>query len=355
MLNLKISKLRFCFSVVAFNLILAPLTAISSTLASNLFNENKTLSKLEYQEASRFTHLKWSADQSLINNIEILPILNFSGIPIEQRIEKANYYTHGKIPSEVNNLFINLIDSSHYFNSIKTSANTNTNHQSDYQFQLQINQYQLPFKYAPDDNWWTKIHDDVDRWLLPANNAKISLTLKITGNKMQTPSWSRTIESTVSACELNKLSQPMALQGNNKIITEYSLTTTGQAFISASNFLILQAIHHLNKNNNLAHVSNISNNEIFITSDKHEFSIGQNLNLFHNNEYSGQSVLPAGKVQIIKTYQNQAVAYPVNLRVDQIKEGDWVEASQVASFTPPESVFTSVKTCSYAEVIDITI
>jgi hypothetical protein len=343
------SKCHFIFSIIIVNLIIAPLAhsepSSKPTMKEGLFEENKTISKLAYQSASKFTHLQWFKEQNSLNTITLLPIINFSGIPIEELLEKSNYFTHDKKPSVINRLFEDLIYSSHYFEDNRVVKNTHKIAKSDYQFQLQINQYQPPIKDTSDDSWWNK-KNNADRSLQSSVEAKISLTLKIKGYKKQLTPWSRTIETQLSICDVNRFSQPMSEYSHrNNRISKYSSSTMGQVFISASNFLILQAIHHLNKYNTLAHVASKFDNEILIVSEQHQFSIGQELYLYYNNEYSSQSVLPAGKVQIIKTYQNQAVAYPVDLNFNKIKEGDWIEVSQVKKFITPQSNFTHKKVC----------
>ena len=318
----------------------------SENIVSSRFESNNSVSKLEYQSASVFSHLKWSPGRNNPVKIEVLPIVNFSGIPIEQREEKSDYFNHGKIPQSVNHLFSDLVSASRYF----TSNDAN----SDYRFQLTINRYRLPYDYAPDDLWWKKLNTEVDRWLVTPKSARISLSLKITGKQRHIAAWSRTIETSLAFCDLNAQTQPLTSFNNkDQIVREYVKTTPGQAFIAASNFLILQGIHYINQKRGLAQVAGKFENELLLVSNDDSFVVGEILGLYHKNEYSTQSALPAGQVQIIKTFENQAIAYPIDIRADQIKQGDWVEVSTTHPYVVPKSVFSPKNQCAQVSVAEL--
>jgi len=335
--------LKFFILAVLISIISFPLSSLSS--ASSQLGLDDSTTKLEYQAASLYSYLSWYAFKGNRVAIKIMPIANYSGIPFEQREENATYYEHGKIPLAVNALFADLVQSSRILNVDKLD--------SDFKFLLTINQYQLPFDYAPDDIWWKELNDDVDRWMVAAKKTKVSLTLKIVGDNRQIQPWSRSIETTLAQCDVNSLSQPLTATNNqNQVLLEYGRSTPGQAFIAASNFLILQAIHHLNNQHGQAQVVHKSENELLLRAKNDSFVIGEKLGLYHQNQYSSQSLLPAGQVQIIKTFQNQAVAYPVNLRIDQIREGDWVELSTHYPITLPKPKFVSKNQCAQVIVAE---
>lgn len=325
-------------------LILISLFSVNSS-SKNGFEANSRISKLEYQIASMFTHLKWSQAHSKPVKIKILPIKNFSGIPMELRKEKSDYFNHGKIPLSANQLFSDLVNASRYLSS--TDAN------SDYQLQLSINRYQLPHDYAPDDLWWKELQDDVDRWLVTPNHSHVSLTLEVISHQHVTTTWSHTIGISLSNCDINSQSQPLITLNNDPTIRGFVETAPGQAFIAASNFLILQSIYHISRKDGFARVASKSENELLLLSDNQSFSPGEELALFQNNRYPTPSSLPIGRVQIIKTYQNQAVAYPINLRADQIKPGDWVEMKSSIPYPEPKSIFIPKNTCAQVSVAEL--
>ena len=94
-------------------------------------------------------------------------------------------------------------------------------------------------------------------------------------------------------------------------------------------------------------------NELFLKADNNYFIIGETVNLYHNDSYEMQRALPAGQVKIIKAYQNQAVAYPVTLRGDQIREGDWVEVGHLTIPNKPASYFTARNQCAAVSIANL--
>lgn len=329
----------------------ALLISTSPLIAADLFEIESSPSRLEYRAAANYTYLKWLPQRQSSVNINLLPIQNYSGIPTQERDEKSDYYYHGKIPQDTQNLFADLISASRYFNPVESNTKARKTTAYDYQFQLTIERYQLPFDYAPNDVWWKELNADVDRWFVSPKNANIKLSLKVNSGKKYISSWSQSIETTLSNCDLNLQTQPLtAKENSNNVITEYAQTTLGQAFISASNYLILQAIHHISQQRRLAKVITNEHNELFIKSEDSTFKIGEKLELYYNSNDGIQSALPAGEIEVIKTYKNQAVAYPVDLRTDQIKPGDWIEVSEIHPYQSPKFSFTEKNNCAQVTI-----
>ena len=106
---------------------------------------------LQYQQAANYTHLKWQNQIRPKVNLTLLPIKNYSGIPMEFRQESADYFYHGKLPGVLNDIVADAFRASRYFAINQDRA--------DYRIELILDEYQLPFTYAPDDTWWQKLHD----------------------------------------------------------------------------------------------------------------------------------------------------------------------------------------------------
>ncbi|MCF6194056.1 MAG: hypothetical protein L3J46_06965, partial [Kangiellaceae bacterium] len=123
------------------------------------------------------------------------------------------------------------------------------------------------------------------------------------------PTWQRDISGSISECELNKAPQSLAYPLEQKSeLNRYAHSSIGQSFIAAGNFLILQAIHHVQANGVMARVDKVNQNDLLLVADNNSFNIGEKLALYHNNFYSNQTRLPVGSVQVIKTFENQALA-----------------------------------------------
>lgn len=317
---------------------------IGSLKASSLNEAISSVSELRYQSAAAYSHLKWQQLPQSPISVELRPIQNYSGIPLEQRDENSDYFNHGKIPQAINPLFSDLLNASRYFDSNMTYLGGS---HSDYRLQLSIDSYQLPFKYEPDDIWWKELNADLDRWFASPKNARIKLSLSITSGSKHISNWMRSIEMTMDPCDLNSTPQPLtSAQNDNQTIRHYVQTTPGQAFVAASNYLILQAIDYINQKQGFARVVKKEQNEIFLKSNDSSFVLGETLGLYYQRDGQVQSILPVGRVQIIKTYNHQAVAYPVDIRADQIKAGDWVEVSERHAYIKPKSVFEAKNQCA---------
>ena len=100
----------------------------------------------------------------------------------------------------------------------------------------------------------------------------------------------------------------------------------------------------------MAKVIRNDQNEIFIQSDTGSFSSGERLNLYFQQTTEALSALPAGQLQVIKSFENQAIAYPINLRIDQIKAGDWVELGETYPYVNPKPVFSAKNQCASVSV-----
>ena len=74
--------------------------------------------------------------------------------------------------------------------------------------------------------------------------------------------------------------------------------------------------------------------------------------MYYQNDYPNQSDLPAGKIQVIKAYSNQAVAYPISLRADQIKTGDWIKLTNYLPVQLPSSKFIPKNQCADIEIAE---
>jgi len=320
--------------------------------AEDSYQMEVTPSQFKHQQAANFTNMHWLEQPQSAINIQLLPLKNFSGIPMQKRIEKSDYYYHGKIPLDIQSLFSDLVIASRYFNPVNLESIRESSI-FDYQFQLIIERYQLPFEYAPDDILWKELKADVDRWHVEPKSASVKLSLKITSGQRHLSPWFQSITMTLSDCDLNQQPQALTYKENaNNIIREYAKTSPGQTFIAASNYLILQAIQHISQQHRMAKVISNNHNELFIKSKDSSFKIGEQLALYYKSTGETQSALPVGNIEIIKTYKTQAVAYPIDIRVDQIKPGDWVQISETHPYQAPEFSFEKKNSCSQIAMIE---
>ena len=303
-------------------------------------------SALENQQAADFTHIKWPSNNKSSVKILLHPIVNRSGIPLTNDKEKSENFNHSKIPLSIAPLFNGMINSSQYF--------TSSEQQSDYQLELTIDKYQLPYDYSPDDNWWQRLTGKFDRLFSSAENARVSLSLRISSNKKYIPTWQSNISVSISQCELNKSPQNLAYDKEQQAeLGNYLRSAMGQSFVAAGNFLILQAIHYVNNNGAMARVDKVNQNDLLIVAKNNSFDVGEKLALYHNNSYSNQTRLPVGSVQVIKTFENQALAYPVNLSIGSIMEGDWVKVNNTETYPTPGSLFDPVTQCGLTQTDSI--
>jgi len=323
-----------CYLFFNFGLTAAP-------LSSQTFNSN-----IQYQNAAKYTVLDWQNSLHSPTLVNVSPIINYSGIPINSKEQTADYYEHGNLPNNIGSLFSSLVQSSRYLSP--------TYETSDIKLELVINSYSHPFKYAPDDHWYKALRDEVNRWAITKKHASVSLSLKLSSKSQRIKPWIRTVETTLSHCDLNANTQPLTEANyHDKTLEAYSESIIGQTFVAASNYLLIQAVQFLNERKRLATVETRYQNELLLTSQTDEFTIGEHYDLYFNDSYSSLPRLPAGKVQVVKTFGNHAVAYPVDLRMDHIKTGDSVELGHARPLMQPKSRFTPKNKCATVSVAEI--
>ncbi len=309
------------------------------------FASSSTNNKISYQKAASYTHLLWNNTNQHPIKINLLAIQNFSGIPIEKRSENTEYFNHGKIPVEIDLLSSSLLQSSHQF-QLKNGMPV------DYQFQFALEQYQHPFQYAPDDNIWQEYKDEVDRWLVSGISSQVKLTLTITSVNKPMPPWSKSVLSQLSQCDLNLSPQPLLpYASNNKNLSQYVKAMPAQAFIAANNYLILEALKYLRSKNEFATIKKINEGEFFIKSLKTHFNLGDNLSI-HQENNGKISSFPIGLVEIVKTFENQATAYPLNFKPSQVRVGDRVAMNHNHRFNKPNYLLNLKNSCGMVKVID---
>ncbi|MET1254806.1 hypothetical protein [Aliikangiella maris] len=299
--------------------------------------------RLEFQKAAAFTHLQWPNIASSPISIKLNPLINYSGIPMEERQEKAEYYYHGKLPMAMNRIVRDAFRSTHLFNPDISEA--------DYEVALIINRYQLPFKFAPDDIWWQKLHDETDRFLQSPPPSLVELSIKLSSGKKPIKSWISTVEIILSNCDLNATPQPSTVHLNqDPTVSSYLSTTPGQSFLAATNYLLLRLMERLQQEPLLGQIDKIVEQEIYLHSEQANFIQGNRLNVFYNHPQTGKASLPSGQIKVVKAMQNRAIAYPVSLRTDHLKPGDWIEIFGQQVFTHPKSQFTPANHCAEVDI-----
>ena len=322
-----------------FLLIILIITSQSTTASSSDQNE------ISYQEAASYTHLLWNNINQQPININLLPIQNFSGIPIEKRSENTEYFNHGKIPIEIDLLSRSLLQSSYQLQLKSKMA-------GDYQFQFSLEKYQHPLQYAPDDNIWQEYKDEVDRWLDSGVSSQVKLTLKITSVNKPTRPWSKSVLTQLTQCDLNLSPQPLLpFASNNKNLSQYVKSMPAQAFIAANNYLILEALRYLRGRNDFASIEKINGGEFFVKSVGTHFNQGEILSI-HQENNGKISTFPIGLVEIVKTFKSQATAYPLNFKPSQVRVGDRVALNSPERFKQPEYLLKSKNPCGMVQVID---
>ena len=305
----------------------------------NLLKQSKR--KFEYGEAARYTHLKWSERMNKFS-VGIMPIKNYSGIPIEERDESADYYDHGKLPAAINHLFYDLLTTSRQFEL--------NQRQPDYWLQLSIEEYRLPFPYASNDEWWQTPSDTLDRAFTSAKPAQVKLSLKMIAGGRPLKQWKDAASMTISNCDLNTTPQALSSMNNqNQTIKDYLTTTPGQAFLSASNFLIMQATKRLTEEGDYAYVEKIIGDEIHLRRDNSHFKVGETLLVHFTDQSPDYSPFNKKQIKVIKATSGFAIAYPLNIRADHLNKGDFVKTNSHHSFESPGFRFNSTGQC--AEVI----
>jgi len=323
-------------------LVLSGLSFISTNISANDTQMDIPTSSLEYQSASKYSHLKWHSGLDTPIKVNILPVQNYSGIPIKTKQQDANNFDYSEIPASIELLFLDLTKASRYLEIDQEN--------SDFYFQLSIEEYKLPYDFKPEDGWIDELNGKIDRWLISPKSSSVKLSLRITGKQPVKP-WVHTISAALDTCDLNSIPQPLTSTNNsNQVLTSYLHTSIGQSFVAASNYLILQGIKHIKQKHTLAQVTDKYDNELILTAKNGLFTIGEKLNVYYQNNYPNQFDLPAGEVQIVKAYSNQAVAYPTSLRSDQIKKGDWVKLNKTTPIQRPSSKFIPKNQCAEVEV-----
>lgn len=297
---------------------------------------------LQYQQAANYTHLKWQNQTRPKVKVALSQLKNYSGIPMEYREEAAEYFYHGKLPGVLNSIVADAFRASRYFAVNQSHA--------DYRIELILDEYRLPFAYAPDDTWWQKLHDQADRWLQTPPSTHVKLTMKLLSADKKIKTWMDSVEIELSNCDLNLFPQPATqINNRNQMTRNYLSTTPGQSFLAATNFLILKAIQRLHQQAPLATVESRFGSEIALYSENANFTVGDILNVYPNHPQKGKSAVSAGQIKIISSNQNRAMAYPINMRADNIVENDWVGLPSLPNFPIPGSLFETTKNC--AEVI----
>ncbi|MGX5201216.1 hypothetical protein [Aliikangiella sp. IMCC44632] len=294
---------------------------------------------IEFQQAAQFTHLKWPNQLNSPVTVTLSPLLNHSGIPIEKRDERAEYYYYGKLPAEVQHIYQDVFNASHYFKRVKGDA--------DYHIQVSIDEYILPFNYAPDDEWWNKLHDQADRWLQAPATSQVTLTLKLSSGKKPIKPWMQSVTMALSPCDLNRYPQPASSAYNqDKTRQKYLSTTPGQTFLAAANYLVLKAKQRIEQEPILATVVQKYQQEIHLSSENLAFKVGQKLPVFIQQEDQKRAQFSLGELQVFKTQGDYAIAYPINLRADHLKSGDWVQLGYGKPAPMPATNFVSLKRCA---------
>lgn len=332
-------KATYKLFLIVTSLITIGMTASPLSNASNLSKVSLSKSKIEYQNAAQFSALKWHQPIQQPIAVSIKPLKNYSGIPTDAVEVKAEYYEHGKLPKTIHQLVKDLV--------LSTRLLDNSRQNPDVELQLIVNNYSHPFKYAPDNHWYRKLQDQVDRWGITKNNANVGLTLVMTSKSNRFKPWVSSVESTLSHCDLNAVSHSlMAFNHSDDSLLAYSESSMGQAFVSASNYLLLQAVSHLNDLPQKAQVVSTSHNELLLDSEQSQFVTGEQYQLTFNHSYYHPATSSGGTIQVVKSMGQQAIAYPVDLRPDHIRTGDWVELEKSTPLNHPNSTFVAKNKCA---------
>lgn len=290
---------------------------------------------LEYQQAADFTHLKWSETMTPSISIGLFPIINYSGQPINIPGGDSDDYYNGQLGSMMNSIFQDAFLASRYFVPVT--------HSPDYRLQLILDEYQLPYKVLPKNK---TLEDYMKRNAPSSPESHIKLTAKLFSGQKKMPTWMKTIEVNFSRCELNTQPQPQTWQNNNNtLVKEYLLTSSGQAFLAATNYILLKAIQRINQKPLLAQIARKFGNDIHLSGHSNAFTRGEKLEVFRQHESQGKSVESLGKIQIIKAKHNHALAYPISLRADHLLPGDWVELNRKLTLGKPDSAFIAQNSC----------
>ena len=164
------SKQLLALFILLFSSFQAP--ALHSENASDILKLSKR--SFQYHSAAEYTHIRWSSVNTK-HRIMLLPIQNYTGVDIGSGVESWDYYEHGKIPEDSNKLLSALLLTSRKFVEDKR--------QPEYEVQFIIDQYDLPYQYAPDNDMWQKASDNLDRAFQSPMPASVTLTIKIESAK----------------------------------------------------------------------------------------------------------------------------------------------------------------------------
>jgi hypothetical protein len=337
-----LTQSNIIFSGIIPFALLVIVTFTSSIKAQQNLTSEVYKSKIEYQQAARYTALDWHNSLQSPIKASFSPLINFSGIATDAEQHNPEYYDHGKLPNGINSLTKDLIISTRQFNL--------NDHSADVELTLTLNRYSHPFIYAPDDHWYKKLEAQVDRWAVTKKNASVSLSLKLSSKSNRFKPWLTSVDATLSHCDLNSISHPLLpINQKDPALNAYVKSAMGQTFIAASNYLLLQAIEHMNSQQQRAQIIESAHNELLLSSAQVSFITGKKYQLIFNNHYGSKRQQPAGQIQVIKSMGGQAIAYPLNLRPDHIKAGDWVEIGPTATIKPtsrfiPQNQCASVST-----------
>jgi len=286
--------------------------AISAFDASDILKDSQR--DFHYQSASQYTHIKWPSVQSKIS-IQLLPTINYSGIPTEDRDESVDYFEHGKIPAQTQNLLADLLVTSKQFELRGNIA--------DYQVQFSIENYDLPYSFSPDDKWWEKASDNLDRAFQSAQPASVKLSIKVMSGNRAIKKWSDSVRMTISQCDLNAKPQTLTpVNSQNGVIENYFASSTGQSFLAASNFLISKAISRINEEAPLASLTGKHGNELWLQSEHGNFALGEELIVLFKEPSGRLNEVPTGKIKVVKAHGDKALAFPLTVRGDHLKVGD---------------------------------
>lgn len=297
--------------------------------------QNLTLTELPPQ-AYLYTHLEWPESLLPPVKLEILPIKNYSGVPIETEQESKAIFQFGLIPRLVDSLLEDAVLATRRLQPVETN--------SDYRLALSIDQYQ------PDHHWQFETPSNQSHPNLKQSAHRVKLSLNLTGNKKAIKPWSETIDMPMANCDLNRFPQPLTEKHNrNSALKDYLHSYEGQNFLAAVNYLLVKVMDRLSQKPLLAEVEKKVGDEIYLKSHAASFTVGECLDVFANNPGKGKELLSLGQVKVVSSFHDRAIAYPLNLRGDHITEGDWVELSQ-NHFIPPRAIVNTghCQTLTYA-------
>ena len=81
--------------------------------------------------------------------------------------------------------------------------------------------------------------------------------------------------------------------------------------------------------------------------------VGERLDVYFNHPPIGKRMISNGKIRIVKTKYNQAIAYAENLRSDHLMPGDWIKLKTPHHFKTPKFHFVAHKQCPNVTTVDL--